>query len=128
MHKGLFHAGKLRSNAILRSLLLFVTDCGNRRVSTRLARRVPAALPDFHVSVAELKAANKTRAGVIPRQVAIYLAKQMTEAFLLEIGREIGEHHTTVMNSIARIFELRRTDASINKAIETLFETLTRAT
>jgi hypothetical protein len=32
-HKGLFHAGKLRSNAILRSLLVFVTECGTRRVS-----------------------------------------------------------------------------------------------
>jgi hypothetical protein len=38
-HKGIFHAGKLRSNAILRSLLVFVTDCGDRRVSTCPGKR-----------------------------------------------------------------------------------------
>jgi chromosomal replication initiator protein len=40
---------------------------------------------------------------VVPRQIAMYLAKQMTEASLPEIGRQFGnKHHTTVMHSIAR--------------------------
>ena len=83
----------------------------------------------FRMSVAELKGSNSTRAVVIPRQIAMYLAKQMTEASLPEIGREFGgKHHTTVMHSIAKIDELRRTDTATDKAIETLLETLTRAT
>jgi len=40
---------------------------------------------------------------VVPRQIAMYLAKQMTEASLPEIGRQFGnKHHTTVMHSIAK--------------------------
>src|ERR1700677_5052804 len=80
----------------------------------------------FCMSVAELKENNSTRAVVIPRQIAMYLAKHMTEASLPEIGREFGgKHHTTVMHSIAKIDKLRRTDAALNKAIEELLRTLT---
>jgi chromosomal replication initiator protein len=83
----------------------------------------------FHMSVAELKESHSTRAVVIPRQIAMYLAKQMTEASLPEIGREFGgKHHTTVMHSIAKIDELRRTDAATKKAVETLLKTLARST
>jgi chromosomal replication initiator protein len=81
----------------------------------------------FCMSVAELKENNSTRAVVIPRQIAMYLAKHMTEASLPEIGREFGgKHHTTVMHSIAKIDKLRRTDAALNKAIEKLLRTLTQ--
>jgi chromosomal replication initiator protein len=83
----------------------------------------------FGMSVAELKESNSTRAVVIPRQIAMYLAKQLTEASLPEIGREFsGKHHTTVMHSIAKIDEQRRTDAALNKAIEKLLGTLTKTT
>jgi chromosomal replication initiator protein len=79
----------------------------------------------FGMSVAEVKESNSTRAVVIPRQIAMYLAKQMTDASLPEIGREFGgKHHTTVMHSIAKIDQLRRMDTAMNKAIETLLETL----
>jgi chromosomal replication initiator protein len=82
----------------------------------------------FRISVAELKENDTTRAVVIPRQIAMYLAKQMTEASLPEIGREFGgKHHTTVMHSIAKIDEQRRTDAATNKAVEILFGALMRA-
>jgi chromosomal replication initiator protein len=81
------------------------------------------------MSVAELKESNSTRAVVIPRQIAMYLAKQMTEASLPEIGREFGgKHHTTVMHSIAKIDEQRRTDVAMNKTIEDLLATLKRLT
>ena len=61
----------------------------------------------------------------VPRQIAIYLAKQMTDASLPEIGRCFGgKHHTTVMHSIAKIDEQRRTDAAMNKTVETLLDTL----
>jgi chromosomal replication initiator protein len=82
----------------------------------------------FGMSVPELKESNSTRAVVIPRQIAMYLAKQMTVASLPEIGRAFsGKHHTTVMHSIAKIDQLRRMDTATNKAIETLLETLKQA-
>jgi hypothetical protein len=58
--------------------------------------------------------------------LAMYLAKQLTDASLPEIGREFGgKHQTTVMHSIARIHELRTKDAGVNKVIETLLDKLT---
>jgi chromosomal replication initiation ATPase DnaA len=53
---------------------------------------------------------HNSRAVVVPRQIAMYLAKNLTEASLPEIGRQFGgKHHTTVMRSIAKIDEQRRT-------------------
>ena len=66
-----------------------------------------------------------TRNVVVPRQIAMYLAKQMTEASLPEIGRQFGnKHHTTVMHSIAKIDELRRTDKDLHRTLNKLQEQL----
>jgi chromosomal replication initiator protein len=55
----------------------------------------------------------------------MYLAKQLTEASLPEIGRQFGgKHHTTVMHSIAKIDEHRRSDKDMNRTINKLMETL----
>ena len=62
---------------------------------------------------------------MLPRQIAMYLAKQMTAASLQEIGREFGgKHHTTVMHSIAKIDEQRHVNKDLNRAISTLLERL----
>ena len=59
------------------------------------------------MKVSDLKQKNNSRNVVVPRQIAMYLAKQMTEASLPEIGRQFGnKHHTTVMHSIGKIDEL----------------------
>ena len=61
----------------------------------------------------------------MPRQIAMYLAKQMTEASLPEIGRQFGgKHHTTVMHSIGKIDDLRRSDKDLNRTLNKLQETL----
>jgi chromosomal replication initiator protein len=55
----------------------------------------------------------------------MYLAKQMTEASLPEIGRQFGnKHHTTVMHSIAKIDEQRRTDKDLNRMLGKLQDVL----
>ena len=70
-----------------------------------------AVAENFAMRVSELKQKNNSRAVVVPRQIAMYLAKNLTEASLPEIGRQFGgKHHTTVMHSIGKIDELRRTD------------------
>ena len=75
--------------------------------------------------VAELKQKNNSRQIVVPRQIAMYLAKQLTEASLPEIGRQFGgKHHTTVMHSIAKIDELKRTDNDLSRTLSKLMETL----
>jgi chromosomal replication initiator protein len=53
----------------------------------------------FGLRLVEIKAKNNSRAIVYPRQIAMYLAKHLTEASLPEIGRQFGgKHHTTVLH------------------------------
>ena len=79
----------------------------------------------FGLRLAEIKAKNNSRAIVYPRQIAIYLAKHMTEASLPEIGRQFGgKHHTTVLHSIDKIEEVRKTDKDLNRLLNKLTETL----
>ncbi|MDT7813234.1 MAG: chromosomal replication initiator protein [Acidobacteriaceae bacterium] len=79
----------------------------------------------FSLSVEDLKTESRSRDIAFPRQIAIYLSKQMTDASLYEIGQEFGgKHHTSVMHSIAKIHQLRATDVGMNKVIETLLEKL----
>ena len=82
----------------------------------------------FGLSVEELKQESTRREVAVPRQIAIYLAKQMTDASLPEIGRQFGgKHHTTVMHSIAKIHDRRRTDAHLNHLIRELSQKLALA-
>src|ERR1700678_609274 len=84
-----------------------------------------AVAENFAMRVSELKQKNNSRAVVVPRQIAMYLAKNHTEASLPEIGRQFGgKHHTTVMHSIGKIDELRRTDKDLNRMINKLEEML----
>jgi len=79
----------------------------------------------FGMRLPEIKAKNNSRAVVYPRQIAMYLAKHLTEASLPEIGRQFGgKHHTTVLHSVEKIEELRKTDKDLNRLLNKLGETL----
>ena len=55
----------------------------------------------------------------------MYLCKHLTEASLPEIGRQFGgKHHTTVLHSIDKISELRKTDKDLNRLLNKLTEQL----
>jgi len=98
-------------------------DTQVRKITIEAIQR--AVAEQFGMRVAELKQKNNSRAVVVPRQIAMFLAKQMTEASLPEIGRQFGgKHHTTVMHSIAKIDEQRRADKNLNSTINKLQETL----
>jgi chromosomal replication initiator protein len=58
-----------------------------------------------------------------PRQLAMYLAKELTNASLPEIGRAFGgKHHTTVLHSVRRIEQLRLQDPDLNKLIHNIID------
>jgi hypothetical protein len=66
----------------------------------------------------ELTVRTHRRAYVLPRQVAMYIARQLTGATLQEIGREFGSrHHTTVLHCIRKIEKLRCSDDAVDRAI-----------
>jgi chromosomal replication initiator protein len=74
----------------------------------------------------DLKVRTNSKNIVVPRQVAMFLVKQLTAASLPEIGRQFGgKHHTTVLHSINKIDTLRRTDKDLNKVINRLLDSFT---
>jgi chromosomal replication initiator protein len=98
-------------------------DMQVRKITIEAIQR--AVAEQFGMKVSDLKQKNNSRNVVVPRQIAMYLAKQMTEASLPEIGRQFGnKHHTTVMHSIGKIDELRRTDKDLHRTLNKLQEQL----
>ncbi|WP_113913612.1 chromosomal replication initiator protein DnaA [Roseovarius dicentrarchi] len=79
----------------------------------------------FNIRLSDLIGPKRVRIFARPRQVAMYLSKQMTSRSLPEIGRRFGgRDHTTVMHGVRRIDELRTTDSQIAEDLELLRRTL----
>ncbi len=79
----------------------------------------------FNLREQDLKVRSNTRAIAFPRQVAMYIVKQLTTASLPEIGRQFGgRHSTTVLHSINKIEALRRLDKDLDRVITRLMEAL----
>lgn len=75
----------------------------------------------FNIRVADMSSARRARAVARPRQVAMYLAKQLTARSLPEIGRKFGgRDHTTVMHAVKKVEELRTTDPAFAEDVELL--------
>jgi chromosomal replication initiator protein len=75
----------------------------------------------FNIRLADMHSARRARAVARPRQVAMYLAKQLTSRSLPEIGRKFGgRDHTTVMHAVRKVDELRATDSAFSEDVELL--------
>jgi chromosomal replication initiator protein len=79
----------------------------------------------YQLKVADLKSRNNSKSVALPRQVAMYLCKQLTHASLPEIGRSFGgKHHSTVIHSINKVEELRKKNTEFNALIKALLESV----
>lgn len=68
----------------------------------------------FNVSLAEMMGPRRARMIARPRQIAMYLAKELTSKSLPDIGRRCGNRdHTTVLHAVKRITELQKTDTQL---------------
>ena len=74
----------------------------------------------FSISVKEMQSSRRARNVARPRQIAMYLAKQLTSRSLPEIGRKFDRDHTTVMHAVRKVEELLIEDASLAESIDTL--------
>lgn len=79
----------------------------------------------YQMKLADLKSRNNSKSVTMPRQVAMYLCKNLTNASLPEIGKNFGgKHHSTVIHSIRKVEELRKTDPVFNNQIHSLLQSL----
>jgi chromosomal replication initiator protein len=91
----------------------------DRRVTIEEIQRKVAE--HFNINISEMQSARRARAVARPRQVAMYLAKQLTSRSLPEIGRKFGgRDHTTVMHAVRKVEELRSTDSSFSEDVDLL--------
>ena len=75
----------------------------------------------YNISVSDLKSERRNKTVLVPRHIAIYLSRKITEYSLMEIGEEFGgRDHTTVMNSITKIENQLKIDPMIGETIKIL--------
>lgn len=89
---------------------------------------IQSALAEFFgIRVEEMRAKRRTKGVAFPRQVAMYVAREITDASLPRIGEEFGgRDHTTVMHACHRVRESLRRDAHLAASLKRLMEDLQR--
>ncbi|MBX7220125.1 MAG: chromosomal replication initiator protein DnaA [Blastocatellia bacterium] len=141
----LFIAGKIKSN--IRELegslirLVAYASLKGRSIDIELCKEVLNIEEDERIITIEmiqrvvadhyglrpndLKSKNNSRNIAVPRQVAMYLCKQLTSHSLPEIGRDFGgKHHTTVLHSITKIAELYESKGDFHRLVNNLISSL----
>jgi len=88
-------------------------------------RIIAMAAERFGVAVEALTGKRRTRKLTVPRQVAMYLMRQLTDLSLVEIGRYFGgRDHTTVLHACSRVGEMASNDNAFAERLNTMFSTL----
>ena len=113
--------GREISLALAQDVLRNVLQHDDRAITIEIIQKYVSEY--YQLKLAELKSRNNSKSIALPRQVAMYLCKSLTSASLPEIGRSFGgKHHSTVIHSIRKIEDLRKTDADFNSHINNLME------
>ncbi len=143
----LFIAGRIKSNireleGSLIRLLAFASLTG-REISMALAqealrdvlgREERAVTIDmiqkfvaeyYQLKMVDLRSRNNAKSVAMPRQVAMYICKSLTNASLPEIGKSFGgKHHSTVIHSVRKVELMRQNDPAFNNLVHTLIESI----
>jgi chromosomal replication initiator protein len=104
-------------------VLKYLIPGGERRVNMDAVLR--AVAEKFQLQPAQLKQKTNAQQIAYPRQIAMYLIKELTHSSLPEIGRMFGgKHHTTVLHSVQKIDKLRQRDADLNRLIHSVIDSI----
>jgi chromosomal replication initiator protein len=86
---------------------------------------IRAVAEKFQLQPNQLKQKTNAQNIAYPRQVAMYLIKELTQSSLPEIGRTFGgKHHTTVLHSVQKIDRLRQKDVDLNRLIHSVIDSI----
>lgn len=95
----------------------------NPVISSDMILRAVASF--FSLKPAQLKSKNNSRPIAVPRQIAMFICKELTNQSLPQIGKDFGgKHHTTVLHSIRKIDGLRKKDPEISSAVNSIVKSL----
>jgi chromosomal replication initiator protein len=109
--------------SMAQQVLKHLTHGQERRITIESIVKVVAER--FSLQPSQLKQKTNERKIAYPRQIAMFLAKELTQASLPEIGRAFsGKHHTTVLHSIQKIDKLRQKDPDLNNLIHSLIDAI----
>lgn len=87
-----------------------------------------AVCTQFHVKMTELKSRRRSKTLVHPRQIAMYLCRELTDASYPEIGRQFGgKDHTTIIHACRQVSKSKETDTALQTTLETLKEHILRS-
>ena len=79
----------------------------------------------FNIKISDMHSARRSRTIARPRQIAMYLSKNLTTRSLPEIGRKFGgRDHTTVIHAIKKVEELKKNDSNFTEDVEILTRSL----
>jgi len=115
--------GKDLTVEVARDALKDLLSAHNRQISIENIQRTVAEF--YKIKVADLHAKKRNRNVARPRQMAMALAKELTEMSLPEIGDAFGNRdHTTVLHACRTITALRSKDTDLNRDFHVLQQTL----
>ena len=82
----------------------------------------------FHVKIADLKSRRRSKTLVHPRQIAMYLCRELTDSSYPEIGRQFGgKDHTTIIHACKQVMKAKDNDSVFSATLESLKEQILRA-
>lgn len=94
-----------------------ISPKGQKKITIGMIQEAVAEF--FQISLEELKARRRTKTITLPRQIAMYIARELTEASLPKIGEEFGgRDHTTVIHACEKISALAQEDPGVDKMIK----------
>lgn len=107
--------------AMARQVLKHLLERQDRRIT--IDSVVKAVAEKYGIKPSQLREKSNRKEIVGPRQVAMYLVKELTHASLPEIGRAFGgKHHTTVIHSVNKVSEQKPKDPDLNKLINSVID------
>ena len=117
-----FHGREINLE-VAKEALRDIIGATNRQISLELVQKT---VSDFYkIKVADMYSQKRTRAIARPRQIAMWLTRELTSHSLPEIGEAFGgRDHTTVMHACRTIIELRGKDSRLNNDLHVLMQTI----
>jgi chromosomal replication initiator protein len=113
--------GREISLPLAQDVLRNVLQNDERAITIEIVQK--AVADHYSLKLNDLKSKNNSKSVALPRQIAMYLCKALTNASLPEIGKSFGgKHHSTVIHSIRKIEDLRQKNGDFNTLINSLMQ------